>query len=269
MAQSRGFALGLIGALLALALCSCLTTVGLEKYPRRVIDRPYVLPDSVKSWDTIKVGVRQRDVRGLPAELDYSFSYADLEERGTGNGNSRLQAAVIPIPFGVKRTVLHSTTDIIGYTAYLYVGFDEDHGWLVDPWAKLYGRRRLRGDLAWEGEAMIVTTLGEFGSGVPLAVGLRSGPLLQLGNVALRARAGVTWKHGPVNLLPYSLGQWLELTFGGDIVLPLSMQMVWSASRRLDVIVDVRHDSIGYRWGFRSTGAWLSGRLHWGETKQS
>ena len=36
--------------LLLLALCSCLRTTGLENYPRRVIDRPYVLPESVKSW---------------------------------------------------------------------------------------------------------------------------------------------------------------------------------------------------------------------------
>ena len=48
--------------------------------------------------------------------------------------------------------------------------------------------------------------IGKKGNGVPWAVGLQSGPLLQRGHVALRARAGIVWTHGPVRKVPYARG---------------------------------------------------------------
>ena len=89
-----------------------------------------------------------------------------------------------------------------------YVG-EPDTLFLIEPEVRFYGRHRLRRDLAWEAMGTVLTTLGsgKKGNGVPLAVGLQSGPLLQRGHVALRARAGIVWTHGPVHTVPCARGQ--------------------------------------------------------------
>ena len=52
---------------------------------------------------------------------------------------------------------------------------EEEEVLVIEPQARLYGRHRLRRDLAWEAMGTVLTTLGsgKKGNGVPLAVTLK------------------------------------------------------------------------------------------------
>ena len=133
-----------------MALCSCAATVGLEHYPQRVIDRPYVLPENVQSWD-LYAGVSREGFRGAPMETDYSLRPQLLQERGTDAGRGILRTVLIPVPIGMRHTLLHRQTDVVGCLVLLGGGYDKDAGWLLEPTAEIYGRHKISRDLAWEG----------------------------------------------------------------------------------------------------------------------
>ena len=76
--------------------------------------------------------------------------------------------------------MLQTEADVIGYQASIGLqGWSEEKEgdiiFVIEPQARLYGRHRLRRDLAWEAMGTVLTTLGsgKKGNGVPLAVTLK------------------------------------------------------------------------------------------------
>jgi hypothetical protein len=148
MVTSRSMKSALIVcALVAMSFAGCSAGPKVADYPKRVIDRPYTLPNGLDQWST-RLDYIRRDLRGVRDEYFFEGPMP-LYWRTSLSDTWNLEWALLPL--AASHQLNHSRSMTSGITFGLQgIGYSSSAGLLFDPMFAHYTRPRLNDDFALE-----------------------------------------------------------------------------------------------------------------------